>query len=282
MSSLSPEATSREIRTQDGRIHFHDAGEGHPIVLLHGSGPGATAWGNFAPNIDHLAERFRVLAVDLPGWGGSEAVPMSERDHPGAVIRLLDELGIEKAALVGNSMGGVVSLTTAALHKDRVSHLITMGPASKPRPGLFAAGGGPSEGMKILFKGYADPSVETMAKLVDVMTYGSDFASEELIKQRADGAQVNPQHLQHFMEGVAEGRTPITRWATPEELMGIAAPTLLIHGRDDRVVHFESSLELVSLIPDSRLVLLNRCGHWAQLEHAAEFNRLVADFVAHS
>ncbi|MFP8903354.1 alpha/beta fold hydrolase [Streptomyces atacamensis] len=282
MSSPSREATSREVHTQDGKIHFHDVGEGHPIVLLHGSGPGATAWSNFTPNIPHLAERFRVLAVDLPGWGGSEAVPMSERDHPGAVVRLLDELGIEKAALVGNSMGGVVSLTTAALHKDRVSHLITMGPASKPRPGLFAAGGGPSEGMKILFQGYADPSVETMAKLVDVMTYSAEFATEDLIKQRAEGAQANLQHLEHFREGVAEGRTPITRWATPEELMGVTAPTLLIHGRDDRVVHFESSLELVSLIPDSRLVLLNRCGHWAQLEHAAEFNRLVTDFVTHN
>ncbi|MET9992172.1 alpha/beta hydrolase [Streptomyces mutabilis] len=282
MSPPSREATSRDVHTQDGKIHINDVGEGHPIVLLHGSGPGATAWGNFAPNIAHLAERFRVLAVDLPGWGGSEAVPVAERDHPGAVIRLLDELGIEKAALVGNSMGGVVSLATAALHKDRVSHLVTMGPAAKPRPGLFAPGGGPSEGLRILFQAYADPSVETMAKLVDVMTCNPEFATDDLVKQRAESAQANPQHLKHFLEGLAQGRNAITRWASPEELMGITAPAMLIHGRDDRVVHFESSLELVSLIPNSRLVLLNRCGHWAQLEHAQEFNRLVTDFVAHN
>jgi 2-hydroxy-6-oxonona-2,4-dienedioate hydrolase len=63
-------------------------------------------------------------------------------------------------------------------------------------------------------------------------------------------------------------------------VLSIRTPALLFHGRDDRVVHYENSLALVALIPDSRLVLLNRCGHWAQVEHAAEFNRLVADFIS--
>jgi 2-hydroxy-6-oxonona-2,4-dienedioate hydrolase len=64
--------------------------------------------------------------------------------------------------------------------------------------------------------------------------------------------------------------------------MSVRTPTLLFHGRDDRVVHHENSLALLAMIPDSRLVLLNRCGHWAQLEHATEFNRLVTDFITHS
>ncbi|MEV6161661.1 alpha/beta hydrolase [Streptomyces sp. NPDC052052] len=274
--------TSREVALASATVRYHDLGEGHPIVLLHGSGPGATAWSNFRPNIPELACRFRVLALDLPGWGGSQAVPMAERDHPRTVVEFLDALGIEKAALVGNSMGGVVSLAVAALHPDRVSHLITMGPASKPRPGLFGPGGGPSEGMKILFAGYQDPSQETMRRLVDIMSYSSGDAADGIAAERAAAAQGRPDHLKHFLEGLATGSTPITRWATPQELMGITAPSLLIHGRDDRVVHFEASLELVSLIPDSRLVLFNRCGHWAQLEHAAEFNRLVTDFVSNN
>jgi 2-hydroxy-6-oxonona-2,4-dienedioate hydrolase len=64
-----------------------------------------------------------------------------------------------------------------------------------------------------------------------------------------------------------------------EDLTQVQIPTLLIHGRDDRVVSFENSLLLLSHIPNSRLVLLNRCGHWAQVEHADEFNRLVTDFI---
>ncbi|MFE7711985.1 alpha/beta fold hydrolase [Streptomyces sp. NPDC057486] len=207
---------------------------------------------------------------------------MGERDHPRTVVEFLDALGIEKAALVGNSMGGVVSLATAALYRDRVSHLITMGPAAKPRPGLFGPGGGPTEGMKILFAAYRDPSQDTMRRLVDIMSYGSGEAADDLAAERAAAAQGRPDHLKHFLEGLAEDCTPITRWATPEELLGTTAPSLLIHGRDDRVVHFESSLELVSLIPDSRLVLFNHCGHWAQLEHAAEFNHLVTDFVTNN
>ncbi|MGW9134902.1 alpha/beta fold hydrolase [Streptomyces sp. NPDC055681] len=279
---LTESGTSRELKLDSATVHYNDLGEGHPIVLLHGSGPGATAWSNFRPNIPELASRFRVLALDLPGWGGSQAVPMGERDHPRTVVEFLDALGIAKAALVGNSMGGVVSLATAALHPDRVSHLITMGPGVKPRPGLFGPGGGPTEGMKILFAGYRDPSQETMRRLVDIMSYNSGDASDAIAAERAAAAQANPEHLKHFLEGLAAGHTPITRWATPEQLMGITAPSLLVHGRDDRVVHFEASLELVSLIPNSRLVLFNRCGHWAQLEHAAEFNRLVADFVANN
>ena len=70
-------------------------------------------------------------------------------------------------------------------------------------------------------------------------------------------------------------------WPTVDDVMSVRAPALLFHGRDDRVVHYENSLALTSMIADSRLVLLNRCGHWAQVEHAAEFNRLVTDFVTH-
>lgn len=279
MSTVSEGDTSRTIRLDSGLVHYNDVGEGHPVVLLHGSGPGATSWSNFRPNIPELSRHFRVLAVDMPGWGESEAVPLRERDHPATAVQLLDALGLEKAAFVGNSMGGVTSLATAALHPDRVSHLITMGPASQPRPVLFQAGGGPSEGMKVLFAGYRDPSVASMRHLAEIMTYDAGEAADDVAKDRAKAAQAHPEHLEHFLTGMAEGGTPVSRWASAEELAGVAAPSLLIHGRDDRVVHFEHSLQLVSLIPDSRLVLFNRCGHWAQLEHAEEFNRLVTDFI---
>ena len=72
---------------------------------------------------------------------------------------------------------------------------------------------------------------------------------------------------------------PVSRWASLDVLAQSSVPTLLIHGRDDRVVHYENSLMLNAYIPNSRLVLFNRCGHWAMIEHADEFNRLVIDFV---
>ncbi|WNM34766.1 alpha/beta hydrolase [Streptomyces sp. Li-HN-5-11] len=272
---VTAEGTSRSVRTRDWKIHYNEAGEGHPVVMLHGSGPGATGWSNFGPNIKVLADRFRVIAPDMPGWGESDAVLPEKRDHVQAAVQLLDELGIEKAAFVGNSMGGMTSIKLASEYPDRISHLITMG-AGGPGPALFTPGGGVSEGLKILLRTYEDPSPEGMRALIDVMTYNPAFASEELVRQRSDAARAHPDHLSNFISAFPTGMA----WSTAEEVATIRTPTLLLHGRDDRVMPAEASLRLLSLIPDSRLVLINRCGHWLQLEHADEFNRLLADFVS--
>jgi 2-hydroxy-6-oxonona-2,4-dienedioate hydrolase len=283
MSELTDEGTSRYVQTKSWKLHYNEAGSGHPVLLLHGSGAGATGWSNFRPNIGPLSEHFRVVAWDAPGWGRSDSAPSDAYDHPAAVIELMDELGIEKAALVGNSMGGMTALAVAARYPDRVSHLVTMGSGSFIElPTLFGAGDGPSEGLKILLEGYRNPVPEVMKKLVDVMTYSSEFATDELAKLRSDAALARPDHLENFIKGMVAGRGPVSKAATPAEVRGITAPTLLIHGRDDRVVHFEHSLRLVSMIADSRLVLINRCGHWTQIEHATEFNRLVTDFIQNS
>ena len=203
-------------------------------------------------------------------------------DHPKALLEFLDELEIEKAALVGNSMGGMTAMTFAARYPDRISHLITMGPGSFPQmPTMFGPGDGPSEGLKILAEGYRNPTPEVMKRLVEIMTFSAEFATDELARQRADNAAARPDHLANFLAGFGT-RGPVPTAATPEQVASITAPALLVHGRDDRVVHFEHSLRLVAMIPDARLVLFNRCGHWAQLEHAAEFNRLVADFVVNA
>ena len=272
---LSEAETSRYIDTPHGKIHLHQAGAGHPIVMLHGSGPGATGWSNFNPNMAQLAEDFQVIAPDMPGWGKSDSVTYEDRDHVTSAIHLLDALGIEKAAFVGNSMGGATWLKVAARHPDRVSHVVSMR-AGAPGPRIFSPGNGPSEGLKVLHRGYLDPSPETMRALVDIMTFDKEFATEELVLQRSENARARQDHLDNFAAGL--GR-PRRGEASMDEIASIKAPTLVIHGRDDRVVHFEAGLRLVSMISDSRLLLLNRCGHWAQLEHADEFNRVVRDFV---
>ncbi|MFJ4633834.1 alpha/beta fold hydrolase [Streptomyces sp. NPDC088847] len=276
---LTAEATSRTVKTKNWEIHYHEAGQGHPLVMLHGSGPGATGWSNFGPNLRSLANDFRVIAVDMPGWGASDAVIPDERDHVEAALQLLDALKIDKAAFVGNSMGGFNSVSFAVKHPDRISHLITMG-AGAPgvRPSIFAPGNGLSEGLKILLRGYQNPSMETIRDVVDIMTYDSAFVTDELISERLDATLGRPDHLANFLAG---GFEKISRAViTADDLVGIRVPTLVFHGRDDRVVHYENSLKLVSLVPDSRLVLMNRCGHWLQLEYADEFNRLVGGFVS--
>lgn len=275
---LTESSTSQFVETPSGKIHFNTAGSGPAVVMLHGSGPGATGWSNFNPNIGHLAEHFQVFAVDMPGWGKSDPVSYEDRDHVTTAIEVLDALGLEKAAFIGNSMGGATSIKVAGRHPDRVSHLVTMG-SGAPGARIFTPGGGPSEGLKILHAGYRDPSVENMRALCKVMAFDPEFATEELVQQRYESCARHPEHIKNFAAGL--GR-PRLGESTLEDLAKIKAPALIIHGRDDRVVHFEASLRLVSSIENSRLVLLNRCGHWAQLEHADEFNRLVTDFIANT
>ncbi|MDO5499071.1 MAG: alpha/beta hydrolase [Propionibacteriaceae bacterium] len=274
---LSYESTSRMVQTRRWTLQVNEAGpaDAPAVILLHGSGPGATGWSNFSNNIPALAEHYRVIAADMPGWGESDPVTWQDRDHSGTVADLMDALELDTASLIGNSMGGGTTIRFGYEHPERVTKLITMG-ASNGAPGLFGAGG-LSEGLKILQKGYREPTFETMRHLVDVMTFDSAFATDELIQARADMVAAHPEHNKNFIDGI--GKRAIVE-LDHAKVATIQAPTLLFHGRDDRVVHFENSLKLVQLIPDSRLVLINRCGHWLQIEHAAEFNRTVLDFLA--
>ena len=267
---LTDEGTTRFVETPSWKLKYNEAGEGHPVILLHGSGAGATGWSNFAPNIAALAAALpgararrtragasptprRPTPTTTPPRSWSSWTPSASRRPPWSATR----------------WAGMTAITFAARYPDRISHLITMGPGSFfSVPAMFGPGDGPSEGLKILQEGYRNPTPEVMKRLVEIMTFSSEHATDELAQQRADNAAARPDHLANFLESFAR-RGPVPTAATPQEITSITTKALLIHGRDDRVVHFEHSLRLVSMIADSRLVLLNRCGHWAQLEHAA-------------
>ena len=159
-----------------------------------------------------------------------------------------------------------------------MSHLVTMG-APTPAPLLFSAGDGPSEGMAVLLQAYREPTPANMKRLVQVMCFDPSMATDELAQARSAAALARPEHLEGWNAMFTGPPKLPPYFRMGEQIREITAPTLAIHGRDDRVVHYENSLYLVSQVADSRLVLLNRCGHWAQIEHAAEFNRLVTSFV---
>jgi 2-hydroxy-6-oxonona-2,4-dienedioate hydrolase len=174
-------------------------------------------------------------------------------------------------------MGGATSLKVAADHPDRVSHLITLG-AGAPGAKLFLPGGGPSEGYKLLLAAYRDASPEQMQKFVDVFCYEARFRSPELAAERSRRALEHPEHLANFVAGIGKPRRGT---ASEDEIAAISVPTLVLHGRDDRVVPYENGIKLCGLIPGSTLVVFNQCGHWAQVEKADQFNRLLDDFLAH-
>lgn len=277
-TELTDESTGRFVQTTTHRIHYNEAGSGHPVILLHGSGPGSTGWSNFRTNVATLAEDFHVYAVDMPGWGQSDTqTAETGYDHAAALIAFMDALDIDKAALVGNSMGGITSISTAILHPERVSHLISMG-APVPGQNTWAANG-LSEGLKVLLRTYKDPTIENMKQVTEVMAFDPALTSGDLAALRLDAALAHPEHLDSWNN--APGGNPLsTEYFTyGPRLAEITAPTLALHGRDDRVVSYEQSLRLVSAVDNARLLLINKCGHWAQIEHAVEFNRVVRDFI---
>jgi 2-hydroxy-6-oxonona-2,4-dienedioate hydrolase len=280
-SDLTFESTKKIIATEDYRVQVNEAGSGHPVFMIHGTGPGATGWGNFEPNIKVLSRRYRCIAVTMPGWGESSPQSVETgRDQAETMRQLMDTMGIDRAAYVGNSMGGGISLAVTAMYPERVSHLITMGSGA---PGMnYLSPAGPSEGIQILIDAYRDPSPENFKRLVKVMCFDSSNATDELAEQRSKAAGAFPEHNKNWLDLWQAGAFFVNSAEITEALRQTSVPALIIHGRDDRTVHFEASLRSVALIPNSRLVLLNRCGHWAQLEHADEFNRLVDDFISNN
>lgn len=265
---------------RDFKIHYNDAGTGEAIVMLHGSGPGASGWSNFHRNVEAFVKAgYRVILVDSPGWNKSDPIVVSEGPrtiHNAAAVKgVLDELKIERTHLIGNSMGGASAIQFAISYPDRLDKLIVMGGRATPQS-LFVPI--PPEGIKLLTELYVTPTMDNLMRMLKVFVYDSSALTEELIKSRFDSMMSHKEHLENFVESMR---------SNPRHLSGelaarvpqIKSKSLIIWGRDDRFVPLDTGLHLLWHLPDARMHIFSRCGHWAQWEHADEFNRLVIDFV---
>jgi 4,5:9,10-diseco-3-hydroxy-5,9,17-trioxoandrosta-1(10),2-diene-4-oate hydrolase len=258
-------------------LHYLEAGSGPVLVMLHGSGPGVSAWSNYRHTIPALAQHFHVLAMDMPGFGRS-ALPSLDVAYPheaaAGVVRLLDHLGIERTHVFGNSMGGYVALELALAAPERVGKLVLMGPG-----GLSVNTLGPdqSEGARRLGDFMMRPSREAMEAWLDTMV-GRAFIDDALIDERMAGAMAPgaiPSAISIFLS-LAQNPDPVPLWA---RLGGVTAPTLVFWGRDDRMMPLEGGLFGFRRLPDAELHVFSRCGHWAQVERKDELERLTIEFL---
>lgn len=279
-TELTREATARELATELGVLRYHEAGEGPPLVLLHGSGPGVTGWRNFGGNLPVLAGHFRCLVLEFPGFGVSDPV----RQHPmlaavPAVTRFLDGLGITQADVIGNSMGGIVAAQVALAHPDRVRRLVTVGGLG---PNLLSPG--PSEGIRLLMEFTDDPSRERLIRWLRSMVYDPELVTEELIEERwAQATEPGTLESARRMYGTAAFTASMRAaqagppyWAT---LHALAAPVLLTWGRDDRVSPLDMALAPMRLIPHAELHVFPQCGHWVMIEARAAWESAVIAFL---
>lgn len=276
-SHTAPSAlTPRTIDAAGITTAYLEAGSGEPVLMLHGSGPGVSGTANWQYNIPVLAEKFHVFAPDIVGFGATERpadIVYSLRTWTDHVWAFLDAHGIDKIAIVGNSLGGRIALQMATDHPARISRMVLMG-----SPGV---GMTPTEGLAAL-RAY-EPSPDAMRALLrNFFAVNPALITDELVAIRyeasvADGAFeayramfFDPRH-----KGSELG-------ITEEEVRAITTPSLLVHGREDKVVPLTVSVTMLGLLPKADLHVFSHCGHWTQIERADEFSALVSDFLGRS
>lgn len=280
--TYSFEATSKTLKTDAGNIHYHEAGEGPNLLLIHGSGPGVTGWANFADTLASFASEFHCYVIDLPGYGKSDPVPgIPIPACVETVVRFMDGVGIDKTHIIGNSLGGVVGSYIAAQHPDRVDRFVTIGGIGV---NVFTAF--PGEGLNLLTAFAEDPTRERVTAWLRSMVFDQSLITEELIDQRFAQA-TEPVTLETTR--ALYSRDAITAMAEmfrgPEaharlmHLASIQAPTLITWGRDDRVSPVDMALMPMRLIPNAQLHVFPNCGHWAMIEQKQEFEAVTKAFL---
>ena len=263
-------------------LHYQEAGQGPAVVLLHGGGPGASGLSNFGRNLPVFAEQFRTLVVDQPGYGKSDKPEVKGNYFTfaaDALAALLDELGIGRVHLVGNSLGGGTAVRFALSNPGRAGRLVLMGPGGLSL-NVFAPD--PTEGVRRLaeFGAPPGPSREKMAAFLRTLVFDQRLVTDEMIEERF-AAACDPDALRAMASMGASFFDPDSYedgllWREAHRLRN---RVLLIWGREDRVNPVDGALVALKMVRRAQLHIFGGCGHWVQLEKFDEFNRLAISFL---
>lgn len=255
------------------KTHYLTSGEGDPIILLHGGGAGVSAVHNWQHSMGPMADAgFSVFAPEVVGFGLTDKPTngngiLAKIDN---VKQMIDALCLDKVNLVGNSMGGRISLGIAMDWPDRINKIVLMGSGGMP---LLK----PSPELATLFS--YKPSKENMRKMVEGFCYDGSVITDEMIDMRLQmsnlpGAQAA---YEAFMKGIADPQER-QQMDVSAELHKVKTECLLIWGKQDKVIPLSMGEEMVKMLPNARLEVIDKCGHWVQIEHASKFASMVTRF----
>ncbi len=271
-------AKGKFVTVEGKKVHYVEAGNGPPIILIHGFLYHTVMW---KKNIDALAEKFKVYAIDLWGWGYSERLKENEYSferYGKQIVGFMDALNIKKATLGGQSMGGGISVWAAAHYPERVDRLILIDPAVIPYP------------MTTIGKIYQLPFFGEFMNAIPgdalmknnirtIWFYDRNEATEEYCREV----------LQPFcIKGSYAGAMFILRNVLKEPyvekeanlLAEMSISTLIIHGREDKAIPLDRSQKLNNLWKGSKLVIFDKAGHSPHEEYPEKFNKLAIDFLS--
>ncbi len=268
-------AKGKIVTVDNEKVHYIEKGNGRPVILIHGFLYNTSMW---EKNVDELSKKFKVYAIDLWGWGFSQRLKKEAYSfdlYSRQIIGFMDALKIPRASLVGQSMGGGISVFTAAHHPDRIDRIILVAPAVIPYPIALDA-----RIFKLPFVGEFLCSIpgDSMMKqtLKNVFFYDKSKVTDEYAAR-----VLKPSHIKGTYEGgLYIHRHVLVGSIVEKEAKMLAAmnkPILIIHGRDDRAVPVDRSEELAKIWKTAKLVIFDKAGHCPHDEHPEKFNRLALD-----
>lgn len=271
---------TKKVQTGNYQTFIHEGGDNssETIIFLHGSGPGVSAKSNWQHILPHFNEKFHVVALDIFGFGNTDhpdTYPnngvewMNERIKQ--VLTLMDNLGVGKAHLVGNSLGGVIALHLLMYAPDRFDKVVLMG-----------AGGGltePTPELAKLANFHKDPNPVAFKNLLSWFLFDKSILEDELeniVSERLE-LFLKPEVRRSYEENFSKSHLT-DMLIPPSALTQMDHSVLLIHGHGDRFVPLQSSLYVMDYLPNAQLHIFKRCGHWAQVEQKEKFIKLTSDF----
>ena len=271
---------TKRIETEGYNTFVMEGGDttSETIIFLHGSGPGVSGKSNWQHVLPVFTDNFHVVAPDFYGFGRTdhpEDLPENGvewmRARINQIISLMDQMKIEKAHLVGNSLGGVISL-----------HLLMQAPERFDKVILMGAGGGkfePTQELMKLQNFHKDPDPKSFENLLRWFLFDDSVLENELqeVVEERLGLFLKPE-VRRSYESTFKNASIADIAVPPSAMKRMKNEFLLIHGKEDRFVPLESSLYMMDYIPNGQLHIFNRCGHWAQIEQKDKFIKLAKDF----
>ncbi len=282
VSSVLSSMHQRTVQVGERRIYLAEAGSGTAVLMLHGGGPGASGVSNYVRNIEALARHFRVLVPDMPGYGrSSKGLDRGDPfgDLATSILGMLDRLGVERAHVIGNSLGGACALRMALERPGNIGRLVLMGPG-----GVDTTRQLPTPGLKRLLAYYKGegPTLEKLSKFIRCdLVYDGSRVPEAVINERYQSS-IDPEVVASppllGPKGIPQFRK--LDFTRDPRLISVQNPTLVLWGTEDKVNRPSGALSLQRRMQNCDVYMFSKTGHWVQWERAEEFNSAVRAFLA--
>lgn len=271
--------TSRTLKVDGDLIHYHDVGEGAPLVMPQAFGPlpGTTSWLSYYKILPQLAQHFRCILLDYPNFGRSSAREFHEPVHDlyaRQAFAVMDELGLSSAMVLGSSTGGTVALDMALTRRDRVTRLVIGSCEASTGGDAPLLAPSPSEVSRLFQECQANlADKDRIQRMLDALVHDATRLPDGLADAMYELRVTEPEHSETW------GRSESVPRSNLADLRTLDVPTLVIHGRQDRMVPLEQALRLAGGLPSADLVVLERCGHWPAFERPDAFTRFALSFL---